>query len=595
MTTHRRSRSTDRRLVRVVIWSTSIVLGVVILSGLWLGVKAFEVRAALNAVIPLSSQLQKQVASGDVRAATQSAHRLTALAKSATAATGDPLWRICERAPALGQNLLAIRTIAAAVDDLARNVVTPLTGASEHLNISMFHLHSGGLDLAPLVALAPVITRAAVSLHNTQSAVEKIDTTGTISQITAAKKKLETALASASTKVDAVNRTVLLLPSMLGSAGPRNYLLLIQNPAELRALGGIPGAIAQLHVENGHVELTGQSSTTAYPGYKTPVVPLAADTENLYGDLVGRYLQNVTLTPRFDQSAVVAREMWRLNTGVTVDGVIAIDPVALSYLLSAAGPVKLATGEVIDSGNAVKMLLSDVYRKYSLPTQQDAFFASAAKTIFTAVQSESINPELLVKSLVRAGDEHRLLIWSAEPAEQKLLAETTVAGGLPQSDDQTRRFGVYLNDASGAKMDYYLSVQLGAGRAVCQTDKRPSYAIDVTLANTAPADATTTLPEYVTGGNKFGVPSGSVRTNVNIYAPLGVQGLKATRDGTALPYSLGFDGGQQVAMVQVELRPGQQTTLRFNYLSKAPSDSRVAVVSTPTIVINPTAPIAVVC
>ena len=49
--------------------------------------------------------------------------------------------------------------------------------------------------------------------------------------------------------------------------------------------------------------------------------------------------------------------MWRANIGGRVDGVISFDPVALSYLLKATGPVKIGNGETITSDNAVSYLL----------------------------------------------------------------------------------------------------------------------------------------------------------------------------------------------------------------------------------------------
>ena len=45
------------------------------------------------------------------------------------------------------------------------------------------------------------------------------------------------------------------------------------------------------------------------------------------------------------------REMYRRRTGTTVDGVIAADPVALSYLLRATGPITLSSGASMTAEN----------------------------------------------------------------------------------------------------------------------------------------------------------------------------------------------------------------------------------------------------
>ena len=157
---------------------------------------------------------------------------------------------------------------------------------------------------------------------------------------------------------------------MLGASGPRNYLLLFQNPAELRATGGIPGAVALVHTENGKISLTQQASSADFPHYTPSVLELPLETRGLYGNIVGEYLQDVTMTPYFPLSGQLAREMWKRQFGTEVDGVLSMDPVTLSYLLRATGPIALPTGDTLTSDNAVKLLLSDVYARYkSLPNK----------------------------------------------------------------------------------------------------------------------------------------------------------------------------------------------------------------------------------
>ncbi|MGP2481120.1 DUF4012 domain-containing protein, partial [Listeria monocytogenes] len=88
-------------------------------------------------------------------------------------------------------------------------------------------------------------------------------------------------------------------------------------------------------------------------------------------------IQDVTQVPDFAVGAPLAREMWRRQTGTAVDGVIAVDAVALSSLLEATGPVTLPTGDVLTSADAVPLLLDEVYRRYPDPKSHDVFFQSA--------------------------------------------------------------------------------------------------------------------------------------------------------------------------------------------------------------------------
>ena len=164
-----------------------------------------------------------------------------------------------------------------------------------------------------------------------------------------------------------------------------------------------------------------------------------------------------------------------------------------------------------------------------------------------------------------------------------MLAGTTLAGRLPISDAATQRFGVYLNDATGAKMDMHLDVKVGAVQVICRKDLRPTYGVEVTLTNTAPADAATSLPEYVTGGGYFGVTPGNVQTIVSVYGPKSMQNLGVTRDGKKIGYYPTTDTGYPVSSLTVELAPGDSTTITYGWLGAKPFSGDIVTQMTPVI------------
>ncbi len=196
--------------------------------------------------------------------------------------------------------------------------------------------------------------------------------------------------------------------------------------------------------------------------------------------------------------------MWQRETGQQVNGVIAIDPVTLGYLLKATGPVQLATGDTLTSDNAVKLLLSEAYAKYSDPKVQDAFFASAASAVFEKVSSGGFDAKQFVAALTRSAGEGRLRLWSADTSEEQLIDGTAVAGMLPTADEETRQFGVYLNDGTGSKMDYYLQKTISvdprsAGRTACRPPRSRSRS-RTRRRPTRPRASPSTSPEAVTSG-----------------------------------------------------------------------------------------------
>ncbi|MFJ5143990.1 DUF4012 domain-containing protein [Curtobacterium sp. NPDC088465] len=428
----------------------------------------------------------------------------------------------------------------------------------------------------------PAVAQAAETLAKADRDAQAIDTSGTLSPVTSAVNQLRNATQSASKQVDTANRVVQLAPAMLARDGERNYVLLFQNNAELRAGGGIPGAVALLKVQDGSIKLENQAAGSSFGPYEQPVLPLEPETTSLYGDITGRYMQDVNLTPRFNVTAQLAREMWKQKFGQEVDGVLAMDPVTLSYMLRATGPVQLATGETLTSDNAVQLLLSDVYAKYPDPEVQDVFFASAASAVFDKVSSGDFDAKQFIGALTQGTDEGRLRLWSASGDEQRRLDGTPLAGELPTASRETRQFGVYLNDGTAAKMDYYLDKTVSVGSSVCRQDGRPTSVIEVTLKNTAPADAATSLPRYVTGGGTFGTEPGKIKTLVAVYAPENAIYLGSTQDGKQVGVQTATDGGHPVTQLQTLLAPGESTTFRVAYLGDAKfADAGVEAISTP--------------
>jgi hypothetical protein len=439
------------------------------------------------------------------------------------------------------------------------------------------------MDLAPIVAAQPAVAKAQTAYTEARTSVASIDTAALLSPVADGIQRLHDVLDKATPEVDALGNAVKLLPGMLGADGPRDYLLAAQNPAELRSTGGLIGAVALVHADRGAVTLVQQEAGTSIGPWKTDVAEIPLNTQGLYGPLVGRYLQDANLTPDFPLAAVTAAKMWTTTHGGTVDGVVAVDPVVLSGVLKATGPVTLETGDRLTSANAVKLLLSDVYERYEQPAQQDAFFASAASAVFTRLSAGGVDGKKLLSALAAAGDSRRILIWSSHDADQKVLGTTTLSGVLPASNLSTAGIGVYFNDATGSKMDYYLGSSVSAGAAVCRADGKPSTVVNVTLTNRAPADAGATLPRYVTGGGTYGVTPGNIRTRVAVYGP--ADGfLAATQSGGGnFPTVAGVDKGRPVSLFTVELAPGESKTVSVQFLNAAQTSPNLTVVTTPTL------------
>lgn len=576
----RRARSGRGRAIR---W-TLVALGVLLVASLaWVGIRALLARGELEAAVPLAQKIQQQVIDGDADLASSTFESLNTHAQAAESLTDDIIWRAYEWVPFAGPNLTAVREMASVVAQVSDEGIRPLTQLAGKLDPSSLKPVDHTIALDPLIAAQPTVHEAATALESAYQRVDRIDSDPVLGLVRDALDRLHSAVTKARDAVDSVDRTLRLAPAMLGADGPRNYLLLIQNPAELRSTGGIPGALALIHTENGRIDLVQQASTADFSRFPAPVLELPTDTRALYGSITAEYIQDVTLTPQFPLAAELAREMWRQQYGLEVDGVLAVDPFVLSYLLEATGPVTLSTGDQLDADNAVQVLLSDVYARYPKSGAQDAFFAEAASAAFSLVVSGEGDPKKLLAALAKAASERRVLVWSAHDEDQEVLAGTRLTGELPKSNSKIQRIGVYQNDATMSKMDYYLTTEITVGTAVCRSDGRANLSVAITMTSAAPPDAATSLPEYVTGGVDASIQAGSISTIVYVYGPPDSINLGTKADFERFGVHPTLDGIYPVTSFQIDLAPGESKTVHISMLTGQAFNGSIEALPTPGI------------
>jgi hypothetical protein len=492
--------------------------------------------------------------------------------------------------PWIGPNAQAAAEVATAADDVATLGAAPLVDAFQSLNWDSL-IPSEGTDLAPLQAASPSVSAAAHAVRLSADRLNQIDASTLLPQVSKTLTQAREQLHSLTGALDAAADASTLAPEMLGSQAPRNYLLIIQNNAESRASGGIPGALAVLNLDKGKLKLGAQSSAGAV-GTMSPIVPIDPEQQQIYSGRMGKFMQDVNLTPDFPTAASTAQGMWQRKTGQRVDGVISVDPVALGYILDATGPVTIKQPEVValastglptelSGRNVVQTLLSDVYSKIEQPRLQDAYFAGVAQEIFTALAGGKGNAKALIEGLMRGTAEGRVLVWSGLPAEQSIIAQYALSGSISGPSVAPAQFGVYFNDGTGAKMDYYVKSTVQLVKE-CAQGGYEQTTVRITSTNTAPADAATSLPAYVTGGGSFGVPPGSVRTNIVTYGPVQANMETAKLDGQRTDFAPYQHSNRPVGVLAVQLAPGETKTVDFTF-GKIVQHTEPNVVVTPTV------------
>ena len=145
------------------------------------------------------------------------------------------------------------------------------------------------------------------------------------------------------------------LPAILGWDGPRRYLVLTQNPAELRPTGGYTGSYGIIAFDKGQItERVFRDIFLLDLPWDYPFIEAPTELTNyLLGPTQPWQLADANWSPDFPTSAQDAIRLYENESGDTqIDGVLGITTYTIDELLKVTGPITvpeygatIATGE----------------------------------------------------------------------------------------------------------------------------------------------------------------------------------------------------------------------------------------------------------
>ncbi|MET0966710.1 MAG: DUF4012 domain-containing protein [Nakamurella sp.] len=571
---------------RIIGWSLLGLAAVLVGASMWVGWRTYQAYTHLQNASVQVQQLQDEltdIATLDPTATAETVAGLQAETAAALDAVNDPIYRLASAVPFFGPNLDAVQLVTVNVDSLATQVMPSLVDVARNLQPAALAPKNGQIDLVPILAISPLLQNADAAVNSARSELATIDQSELVGPVADAVQAVSTKLDNAADVTGPGARTARLLPPMLGSDGPRNYLVVFQNPAEARATGGIFGSYAILTADQGRITMANQASASrTLDDLDAPLPGLQPNEEELYTELIALRPQDVNFTPDFPSAAQRFIQMYQRKFPGQVDGVLAIDPVALSYMLEGAPGIPVGNDKVITADNLVQTLLSDAYTEFPDQAQdeRDQFLDDATGRVFSEMMSGTGDPQAILDGLRRAATERRILLYSTRQGEQTDLAQTGLAASLDADIDRST-LGVYLNDGTAGKLDYYLYNEVHVTEGACRTDGRRELKVQVLMEFKDPGRE---LPTYVTQTAEPGDPI-LLRTNVLTFAPIGGGVTGVEKDGMPAGLGRGQDHGHEVGAVTVDLKPGESTAVTFTVLG--PPDVGTATDTPPALVLTP--------
>jgi hypothetical protein len=543
-------------------WRRAAFVGLLLVAvafACWLGFQSFQAKSNLEEARHNAQKAKEALLKGNAEDAAKWVNEAHSNAQRARDATHSLPWSIASVVPWLGGPFETGQQISDVVLGLVADVLQPSVHVGAAISPDRL-LEGSRLDVQLLRDAAPQlseISRAATKLDAQASAISDPNY---LSVMHNARSELQAQTSDISGLLQNAAVAARLAPSMMGADGPRTYFMGFQTNAEARGTGGLLGGFGILRFDNGttSVETLGRDSEL---NKAFAPIDLGPEYAAQYGftDPTTDF-RNTNLSSHFPYAAQIWKSMWEQQSGTKVDGVIAIDPVALSYVLGAVGPVTMPDGETITKDNIVELTESTAYIRFAADNNaRKQYLQDVASEVVKKMTAGVQSPRQLLEALGKAVSEGRIAVWSSSPTEQQVLEETALAHVVPE--DPAPYAAVVINNLTGNKLDYYLTRHIEYSAGACDAKTRKTI-VTVRLTNSVPADG---LPDYVVGnhGLPFDLPSGTNASWVSLLATTKAQLTRATLDGKQLPISTGAERGHPIFQAQVAIERGRTVELRF--------------------------------
>ncbi|MGI4894487.1 MAG: DUF4012 domain-containing protein, partial [Janthinobacterium lividum] len=457
-------------------------------------VSGVQAALALQRVADAVPRLEADVRAERFDQAASSAVGLAEDAAAADRATSSWPYRLAGHVPWVGDQLRAVAGGSHAAAVLTQPLPDALSVARDVLGEGLVSPDQT-VDVAGLARLAPIVTDYRTRVAVARASLSETDSSTVLSAIRDRLVPVSSQLADLSAPLDTAAEVLPQLPVMLGSRGPRTYLVAFTNPAEARPVQGILGAYAYLSLDQGRISLLSTGSDSDIPrGVRGDPGVNGDEYRVLYGeDPDAGNVQNVTVGGQADDAGRLTGSLFERAGLTRPDAVVFIDPVGLAELLGPEhAPLELGPYGAVASADLARTLMYDAYVDFDGDQEgRKAFLTLTSAAAFQAVLSGGLSTSV-ADGARRAFDSGHLSIWSADETQEAALQAVGAGGvlGNPRTEGTTAHLA--LTNSRPSKLEYWLQPVVSISRP-CTPGANVTGIVELTLTNPVPAR----IPDYM--------------------------------------------------------------------------------------------------
>ncbi|HKY74007.1 MAG TPA: DUF4012 domain-containing protein [Patescibacteria group bacterium] len=355
-----------------------------------------------------------------------------------------------------------------------------------------------------------------------------------------------------------------VLPSILGEQQKKTYLVLIQNPLELRPSGGFLESYALITIDKGRVlDIQVQDVMEADNLLKGRVDP-PTDLQQHLGESQW-YFRDSNWSVQFPTNAQQAEWFLQKELGRSVDGVIALNAYLIRDLLKITGPITLTSQDrqQITADNIMERLFTR--SETLLPSQQTkkVLLSSISEVLFAELQKLREEQVFQVSGVFFQALERGEVFMSVKGrAEQDTLALLGLTGSAltppcPQ---------VFSENTCVVDTMYQVDANVGVNRANYSIQRIIEH--NVVLSQSTAAH--TYSIQYTNTALSAAWPSGTYKNYVRLVLPDFTQLNSVVLDDKPLSSSVvtqNIQHGKREVGFEVDVPVGKTVKVKVNYVS----------------------------
>ncbi|MQN02161.1 MAG: DUF4012 domain-containing protein [Lachnospiraceae bacterium] len=496
-----------------------------------------------------------------------------------------PVWKVMELVPGIGKQIKSARTAIGLVGETDNKVLLPFAKLAKKYPMTALKTENG-FNAKLLVAYMNFAEQVRPEVDKISEKMDTVDVSmlGIGDKVASYKKKISKLNNNLDTYLP-------LFKTIVGNGSDRRYLLIAQNLAEGRSIGGFMGSAAEVNVKNGELIIGDfHNASETLPSGRIPENVAETKEEVVLFDGEMRNSWDANYSPDYERAAQIWAACYETQHNTSLNGVLSLNTNIIPNLLKTADKeLVLSDGTKVNSSNALQVLSHDLYYKYfnvanassRSNVKADALFAeTATKAQAAFLDGFSIDKTGQYKAFLDdAIKEGTLLGWMKDKKEEKVMISSGVSGKLKDTPESKWTTGFYWNFDPANKMGWFMNLKTSIGQKKKNSDGSVTYEVKGSIENIFDTSKDMTdASSYILGGYH-----GNLQGQLHLIAPEGASiGNVKTNNGLTLTKA-SYMGLEDYYGIRVKVAPGKTLEISYTVTLPAGVNHKLRVRETPSV------------